>query len=251
MGRGTFGTVFRARYQEKDVAVKIIRNHKYSEVNSVDNEARILNWNHNNIIRILKVETAFYTKYSLIIMEHLNARNLLFTIEKTLLPLIHRIHITKDVANGLKYCHSKGVIHGDIKPQNILLAFDKSSYVCKLCDFGSSSSVAEPQVNNLGTMRYMSPEVLRNEPKTFTSDIFALGITMWQMKTAENPYHWIDCNHSVAYKVVKYNIRPDSSHELVYFDQLLSVPKIPTTRQNSPFKNTNRKRDCVFGKCFS
>lgn len=176
-------------------------------------------------------------------MEHLNARNLLYTIDKTSLPLIHRIQITRDVANGLNYCHTKGVVHGDIKPQNILLTFDKCSYVCKLCDFGSSSAVNEPNVNSLGTIRYMSPEVIRNEPITPSSDIFALGVTMWQMKTAKNPYYWIDCNHSVAYKVVKDNIRPDTGPELVYFDQLLQIPKISKINPNSPFKKVNRRGD--------
>lgn len=215
-----------------------------SEVNTVDNEAKILNWNHKNIIRILKIETAFYTKYSLIIMEHLlNARNLLLVIEKISLPLIHRMQIIKDVASGLGYCHSKGLIHGDIKPQNILLSFHKSSYVSKLCDFGSSSLVSEPKVNNLGTMRYLSPEVLRNKPMSPSSDMFALGVTMWQMKTAENPYHWIDCNHSIAYKVVKYDIRPDTGPEVVYFDQFLPVSKISTGIQCSPFKNVNRRKN--------
>ncbi|KAL5288946.1 Mos family protein [Megaselia abdita] len=239
IGRGSFGTVFRAQYQGEDVAVKIVRNHKDSEVNSVDNEARILDWKHKNIIRILKIETAFYTNYSLIIMEHLNAHNLFFIIEKISLPLIHRIQISKDVSNGLYYCHSKGLIHGDIKPQNILLSFHKSSYVCKICDFGSSSAINEPKVSNLGTMRYLSPEVLRNEAMSPSSDMFALGVTMWQMKSAESPYNWIDCNHSVAYKVVKYDIRPDSGPELVYFDQFLSVPRIQVAKQNSPFKRRN------------
>lgn len=244
LGRGSFGTVFKANYQGEKVAVKIVRNQTNSEVNSAENESRILKWNHKNIIRILKIETAFYTKYSLIIMEHLlNARNLLFVIEIISLPLVHRIQITKDVANGLRYCHSKGLIHGDIKPQNILLSFHKSSYVSKLCDFGSSSLVCEPKVNNLGTMRYLSPEVLRNKPMSPSSDMFALGVTMWQMKTAENPYHWIDCNHSVAYKVVKYDIRPNTGPDVVYFEQFLQVPKVSTGRQSSPFKNMNMKRN--------
>lgn len=248
LGRGTFGTVFKAQYQGEDVAVKIVRNRIDSESDSVDNEARILHWNHKNIIRILKIETEFYTKYSLIIMEHLNAQNLHHIIKKTSLPLIHRIQITRDVANGLEYCHSEGLTHGDIKPQNILLAFHKSSYVCKVCDFGSSSTVSEPKVNHLGTMRYLSPELLRNEPMSPSSDIFALGVTMWQMKTAESPYHWIDCNHSVAYKVVKYDIRPDTGPEVVYLDQFLPVPKLSTTRENSPFKRTNWRRSIASGK---
>lgn len=241
LGRGSFGTVFRATYNDKNVAVKIVRNQVDSDVNSVDNESRILNWNHKNIIRMLKIETTIYTNYSLIIMEFLNnAKNLLFIIEKINLPLIHRLQIAKDITRGLEYCHTKDLSHNDIKPQNVLLAFDKSTYICKLCDFGSSSTTKESAPKNLGTMRYLSPEILKNEPVSPASDIFAVGITLWQMKSRESPYHWIDCNHSVAYKVVKYDIRPDSGPEDVYFEQLLQVPRAQINREKSPFKRISR-----------
>jgi len=135
------------------------------------------------------------------------------------------------VVAALRYCHSQNVLHLDVKPTNILVALGikssgvgnlskvKRSYICKLCDFGSSiemgESCARPeQTSANGTLRYMSPEVLRSDTLSEASDIYSLGITMWQLQARRLPYHPLDCNETIAYQVVKHELRPDKYHQL-------------------------------------
>nr|XP_036219130.1 probable serine/threonine-protein kinase CPE1738 isoform X2 [Bactrocera oleae] len=193
------------------------------------NEMHILSWKHRNIIRILKVETT--PNFGIVIMERLVGHSLQDVLEATMLPLEHRIYITLDILSALSFCHKRNLLHLDIKPQNVLIsfvgvqqnlrdetlsiAFSRRQYVCKLCDFGASlkidSPMASPKGNARGTMRYMSPEALREETLTPATDIYSLGITMWQMRQRRLPYESIACNEVVAYQVVKNKLRPDSA----------------------------------------
>ncbi|XP_018788634.1 PREDICTED: probable serine/threonine-protein kinase DDB_G0276181 isoform X2 [Bactrocera latifrons] len=229
LGRGAFGTVFKAIYRGQPVAVKIVRNVSKANAQSMRSEMHILGWKHRNIIRILKVETTL--NFGIVIMERLVGQSLQDVLEATVLPLEHRIYITLDILSALSYCHKQHLLHLDVKPQNVLIsfvgvqqhlrvetlttAFSRRQYVCKLCDFGASlkidSPMTSPKGNARGTVRYMSPEALREEPLTAATDIYSLGITMWQMWQRRLPYHIIACNEVVAYQVVKNKLRPDSA----------------------------------------
>ncbi|XP_011190074.2 uncharacterized protein LOC105216982 [Zeugodacus cucurbitae] len=229
LGRGAFGTVFKAIYRGQPVAVKIVRNVSKANDQSMRSEMHILGWKHRNIIRILKVETT--QNFGIVIMERLVGQSLQEILEATMLPLQHRIYITLDILSALSYCHKRSLLHLDVKPQNVLIsfvgmqqnlryetlsnAFRHRQYVCKLCDFGASlkidSPTPSPKGNARGTMRYMAPEALREEPLTPATDIYSLGITMWQMRQRRLPYHSIACNEVVAYQVVKNKLRPDST----------------------------------------
>uniref|UniRef100_A0A034W829 non-specific serine/threonine protein kinase n=1 Tax=Bactrocera dorsalis TaxID=27457 RepID=A0A034W829_BACDO len=229
LGRGAFGTVFKAIYRGQPVAVKIVRNVSKANAQSMRSEMHILGWKHRNIIRILKVETTL--NFGIVIMERLVGQSLQDVLEATVLPLEHRIYITLDILSALSYCHKQNLLHLDVKPQNVLIsfvgvqqhlrdetlttAFSRRQYVCKLCDFGASlkidSPMTSPKGNARGTVRYMSPEALREEPLTAAADVYSLGITMWQMRQRRLPYHIIVCNEVVAYQVVKNKLRPDSA----------------------------------------
>lgn len=133
--------------------------------------------------------------------------------------------ITLDILAALRYCHSQHVLHLDVKPPNVLVALGTKStgagnlynrsYICKLCDFGSSiklddESCANPKHSAKGTLRYMSPEALRSATLSCASDIYSLGITMWQLQARRLPFHTLTCNESIAYQVVKHDLRPDN-----------------------------------------
>ncbi|XP_011292318.1 uncharacterized protein LOC101893785 [Musca domestica] len=226
LGRGAFGTVIKAIYKANPVAVKIMKNSKDVNNQVMLNEAHILNWKHPNIVRLLKIEST--PNFAIIIMERFNGdclQNILDTMDLTVL---HRINIAMDITSGLLYCHKRGLLHMDVKPQNIMLSLNKFQhnivkssltqrlYVCKLCDFGSSLKITNEnhcvkgQVK--GTLRYMAPEALKEECLTPAVDVFSLGITLWQMKHRYLPYHWLQCNDTVAYQVVKHQLRPNSLH---------------------------------------
>lgn len=95
--------------------------------------------------------------------------------------------IARDVTQGLKFIHEKGIIHGDIKTENILVT---EKYVPKIVDFGLSclaipdKALGEYCMNNNGTPLYYSPETAKNGIKTFRSDMWSLGIMLYMLATA-------------------------------------------------------------------
>lgn len=94
-----------------------------------------------------------------------------------------RIKWVKDIAYGLRYLHSKGILHGDIKSKNVLLPSDLS--VCCLCDFGSSGRTATATQH---TPQWSAPEVLENAPYLARSDVYSFGILIYEIVTFRYPY---------------------------------------------------------------
>lgn len=134
--------------------------------------------------------------------------------------------------NAVYYCHKNGVIHLDIKPQNVMIVIRNKSYTCKLCDFGCSvkfgnTTEEDHRQEVQGTIRYMSPEALKGVTVVPKSDIYSIGIVMWQLESNRLPYSSISSNEVVAYRVVKEQIRPDS-------------PEIQEEPSVNPFENFDR-----------
>ncbi|KAI8597953.1 kinase-like domain-containing protein, partial [Dissophora ornata] len=134
-----------------------------------------------------------YYSYSIekleLVMEDAEGGNLQSAIPK--LPWEHKERIAGEIAHGISYIHSLGIVHCDIKSPNILLT---RSLVVKLCDFGSARVVTNNKDKTpcSGTPGWMAPEWLQDataySPK---SDIYALGIVMWEMASGDEP-----CNRS-------------------------------------------------------
>ncbi|KAL4423545.1 hypothetical protein ABPG77_006568 [Micractinium sp. CCAP 211/92] len=100
-----------------------------------------------------------------------------------------------DIARGLEYLHDSGILHGDLKSQNVLLKSvrtDKRGYVAKLCDFGLSRLIGDLQTHvdtgSYGTATHAAPELLQEGRLTRASDIFALSIIMWELVSGTRPY---------------------------------------------------------------
>ncbi|XP_037952277.1 serine/threonine-protein kinase mos isoform X2 [Teleopsis dalmanni] len=191
---------------------------------TMNNEANILGWNHPNIVQILKIEST--CNFGIVIMERFAGQCLQMVLDTIELELVHKIWITLDILAALSYCHSRHILHLDVKPQNVLVDYSRSleatsepihkGYICKLCDFGASINYDQLNLKSKskGTVRYMSPEALCNATLTPSSDIYSLGITMWQLHHRHLPYDWIEHNEVVAYLVVKTNLRPDNRKSL-------------------------------------
>jgi len=104
------------------------------------------------------------------------------------LPLEDALRISEDILRGLTYAHAKGVIHRDIKPANILLSTDGQA---KIADFGiarPANSTLTQVVSMLGTPNYMSPEQVKCADVTARSDLFSLGVVMYEMLTGHKPF---------------------------------------------------------------
>ncbi|KIO20360.1 hypothetical protein M407DRAFT_29992 [Tulasnella calospora MUT 4182] len=122
-------------------------------------------------------------------------------------PLVDRRGLLCDIASAIAYLHSLEIIHGDIKARNILVSQDGE---IRLCDFGlskySSWTTSEGR-KGAGTIRWQSPELLFDEPKSFKSDVYAFGITTYEVLSGNLPFG-SSSDGAIVYNVVLRNTRP-------------------------------------------
>ena len=217
LGTGGFGSVYKGFLGEIPVAVK--RMHAQTKNESAKDESfkaelNTLTLKHPNIVAALTASAADSLDGAFIIMEFAGDRNLYQVINNLDEPMDHfrRVRYSADLAKALRYIHSTCVVHLDVKPSNIIVSPDD---VCKLGDFGCCQIVEEgtgivtpTQRSHLtGTFAYRAPELLRGEPPSTKADIYAFGVTLWQMLTRELPYG-NENQHVVIFAVVAYNLRP-------------------------------------------
>lgn len=200
IGRGNMGTVYLARdpFSLRDVAIKVADLNK-AEDERIARRRRKLFYNeataagrlrHPNIIAT--IDAGFEDELRYIVMEYVpNAHTLdSYCTTSNLLPLDRVISIIIRCAIAFDYAHTKGVIHRDIKPKNIMVTQDNE---IKICDFGvalmTSEDVDSTQVlGTLGSPRYMAPEQITGEGVSNQSDIFSLGVVMYELLAGRNPF---------------------------------------------------------------
>ncbi len=197
LGRGAMGIVYLGRDPKinRQVAIKTLRfEDEVSEDQMKSIKERFFreaesagNLTHPNIIRIFDAGEDQDVAY--IAMELLEGHDLKALCEKNnLLPLPRVCDIVATVANALDYAHKQGVVHRDIKPANIMLLKDNS---IRITDFGiariqTSSKTATGAV--LGTPAYMSPEQVNGQKADGRSDLYSLGVTLFELLTGEKPF---------------------------------------------------------------
>lgn len=202
LGQGGMGMVYHAkdRTLQRDVALKMLRPLGGSNQLSTEallDEARMASQlNHPNIVTIYDVARADNSNY--IVMEWVDGKSLDELIREEGLPLVTAIDYARQIAHGLSSAHQKYIIHRDIKPQNIMLSEQNT---LKILDFGIAGLVKHiaehdetaTENNNqttpaAGTPSYMSPEQAQGLNLDPRSDIFSLGIVLYQMLTGERPF---------------------------------------------------------------
>jgi class 3 adenylate cyclase/tRNA A-37 threonylcarbamoyl transferase component Bud32 len=195
IGSGGMAEVYLAydEFLQREVAFKVL-DRKYAEnkeaIERFRREARnAASLHHPNIVATHdRGETEHGTYY--IVMEHMEGGTLedLIAREGPLAPR-EAAEIALEIAHALQAAHEGGVIHRDIKPQNILLT---KSGEAKVADFGiarAATATTMTQVGSvMGTVHYMSPEQALGEPATPRSDLYSLGIVLYEMLTGELPY---------------------------------------------------------------
>ena len=201
LGRGGMGEVYLAHDQrlERKVALKFLSRQLVdgSAKSQIINEARAAaRIDHPNICTIYGLED--FEDNTLIVMQYVQGITLADLIRKGPVSRTHLFDLIRQIVSALGQAHSQGIIHRDIKPQNIMVT---PSGKVKLLDFGLAMSITtntkdtEKRIKRLskvravpGTVRYMSPEQLRGEDLDSRSDVFSLGTLLYEMVSGANPF---------------------------------------------------------------
>ncbi|KAL0488734.1 hypothetical protein AKO1_015812 [Acrasis kona] len=198
ISEGSFGVVFKGLLQNTTpVAIKKLK--KDDNLDEFESEVLILlQLRHPNILLFMGV--CINEHYKFIITEFCpggSLEDLIHCSKKKKSSHLHSsISFTKkcslltDVANGMTYLHGMDppIIHRDLKPSNVLL--DKIQQNAKVCDFGTSKLLASDvtMTGRIGTMCYMSPEIITNQRYTQACDVYSFGVIMWELFFEKRPY---------------------------------------------------------------
>jgi len=197
LGRGAMGVVYKARdpLLERLVAIKTVNmaleedGVSFYEVRFQQEARAAAGLNHPNIVTVHDIGKSGNTAY--MSMEFLDGQELRAFLEPGKpIELARAVSIAAQVAEGLAYAHERGVVHRDIKPPNIMVSAGGS---IKITDFGiarmRTSQVHTQTGTALGSPKYMSPEQVLGKRAEHQSDIFSLGIILYEMLTGAAPFN--------------------------------------------------------------
>ena len=200
IGRGGMAEVYRAYHASLDryVAIKILHpflgdDPAFKE--RFEQEARnVAQLRHSNIVQVYDFEYDADRELYYMVMEYVDGQTLSTSLmqlkyKNELQPVSESVRIIRHLCDALAYAHSRGMIHRDIKPGNIMI--DAEDRVV-LTDFGIARIVSGPHITAsgamIGTPSYMAPEQGLGQPGDARSDIYSLGIVLYQMLTGAPPY---------------------------------------------------------------
>lgn len=233
IAQGGMAELYKADYLRQDgfkraMAVKRVLPHLAQNqdfINMFIREARLAALlQHPNIVQIFdfgKIQNAYF-----IAMEYIDGMNLgqIMAQLRTGLPVTMAIFVAIKISLGLEYSHKRkndesgqplGIVHRDISPQNILISYQGE---VKISDFGISKANTEPSLTQAGVIKgklsYLSPEQALGQPVDLQSDIYALGLTLYEILTASRVYQFdtdIEAIRTIPEMVIKplINIRND------------------------------------------
>src|SRR5699024_5282746 len=176
----------------RKVAIKAIRipaGEKEETIKRFEREVHNLTQlSHDNIVSVFDVtenEENFF-----IVMEYIEGPTLSEYIQENRpLNIDTVLNFTKQIIDGIKHAHDTNIVHRDIKPQNILVEKDKT---LKILDFGIAKALSETtmtQTNHvLGTVQYLSPEQARGDATNEGTDIYSIGVVLYEMLVGKPPY---------------------------------------------------------------
>ncbi|UUX34083.1 Stk1 family PASTA domain-containing Ser/Thr kinase [Fundicoccus culcitae] len=243
IGQGGMANVFLARdlILERDVAVKVLRydfQNNQDAIRRFQREAmsasQLL---HHNIVEVYDVDEENNQQY--IVMEYVDGYDLKSFIKKNApVSLELTVSIMSQILSAIEVAHKHRIIHRDIKPQNILLTKDNE---VKITDFGIAIALSDTSITQtntlLGSVHYLSPEQARGSSATTKSDIYALGVVLYELITGSVPFDG-ESAVSIALKHFQESF-PRIRDELSYVPQSLenvvlkATAKDPKNRYNT------------------
>ncbi len=190
IGRGAFSIVYKGIHKSLSmpVVIKMMRHDMalYPEfLESFHNEAKIIaSLDHDHIVKVHDFEERYRTLF--IIMEYLRGSSLKDMISRLRgLPSQLAVKYLVQICSALAYAHNRGIVHRDINPSNIMVQPDDN---VKILDFGLACPTGTEDYSSLGTAYYMAPEQIDGLPLDERTDIYALGITAFEMLTGRRPF---------------------------------------------------------------
>ena len=209
IGEGGMGSVFLAEHTKlsRKVAIKnlhdvLIKNEEIRK--RFQNEAQAMaKLQHENIVNLLDFEENEDGLF--LIMEFVDGAPLDELLKANAIPADQSLRIIQSILEGLKYAHKKDIVHRDIKPSNILIKGEDMSP--KILDFGIAKMLGTDNSmtktgTQMGTVFYMSPEQVKGEKVDQRSDIYAVGVTLFQLINGSNPYANLSTEYEVYNKIV-------------------------------------------------
>ncbi|MEG2678213.1 MAG: protein kinase, partial [Oscillospiraceae bacterium] len=243
IGAGGMANVYKARdlRENRIVAVKILREEFLDNeelVRRFKNESKAIGLlSHPNIVKVFDVN--FSDSVQFIVMEYIDGITLKDYIErKKPLSWKDTVHFTVQILRALQHAHDRGIVHRDIKPQNIMLLQDGS---IKVMDFGiarfSRSETRTITDKTIGSVHYISPEQAKGDITDAKADLYSVGIMMYEMLTGKLPFD-SDSAVSIAIKQISDNAKrprdivpeiPEALEEIT----LKAMAKNPNVRYQS------------------
>ncbi len=213
VGVGGMANVYRARdiAENKSVAVKALRQEYVDNAEMLSrfrNESKAVSLlSHPNIVQVFDV--SLVGDQPCIIMEYIEGITLKEYIEQEgRIGWKMAVHFVVQILRGLSHAHDKGIIHQDIKPHNIMLLSDGT---VKITDFGIAQLSRTPTRQNseqaIGSVHYISPEQARGEQTDASTDIYSVGVMLYEMLTGKLPFE-ADSPVSVAIKQIESEATP-------------------------------------------
>jgi serine/threonine protein kinase len=206
LGEGGLGIVYKAQDTklQRTVAIKIL---KPEAIGDPDARRRFLRearaasaLNHANIMTIYEIDK--WKGRDFIVMEYVEGRTIKAVIENEKVPIKNVIDVAIQIANALQEAHEHDIIHRDIKSENIMVTPKEQ---VKVMDFGLAKIAGMETKSNIettmGTIAYMSPEQTRGEPLDCRTDIWSLGVVLYEMITGELPFKG-DYEQAIIYSIL-------------------------------------------------
>ncbi|XP_058091658.1 serine/threonine/tyrosine-protein kinase HT1-like [Magnolia sinica] len=211
---GRHSRIYHGLYKQMDVAIKLISQPEEDEKLAallerqfISEVALLFHLQHPNIITF--VAACKKPPVFCIITEYMSGgslRQYLHHLEPHSLPLEWVLKFALDIAHGMQYLHSQGILHRDLKSENLLLGEDMH---VKVADFGISC--LESQCGSgkgfTSTYRWMAPEMIKEKQHTRKVDVYSFGIVLWELLTALTPFHDMTPEQA-AFAVSQKNARP-------------------------------------------
>jgi serine/threonine-protein kinase len=195
VGTGGMSSVYKARDRllERNVALKVLHPHHSDDAEYVERfrrEARsVAQLSHPHIVTV--IDRGEDGGQQFIVFEFIDGENLKQLIGRIgPLPVRRAVELALEIADALAFAHDHGLVHRDVKPQNVLLTPDGDA---KVTDFGIARSLdVEQGVTQtgtvLGTSNYLSPEQASGQPVTPATDVYSLGVVLFELLTGEVPF---------------------------------------------------------------